>query len=197
MTLMTLMNLTTAQLFTDGRTQNGYLDQPVSDDTLRALYDLVKFGPTAANTSPARFKFVRTAEAKAQLLACVSPGNVAKIQQAPVTVIVGMDLAFYEHLPRLFPHVDARPWFAGKPAVIQESAFRNSSLQGGYRSIAARALGLDCGPMSGFDPAKVDAAFWAGTEVKTNFICTLGHGDPSKVFARNPRLDFDEACALV
>ncbi|MDO9283273.1 MAG: malonic semialdehyde reductase [Aquabacterium sp.] len=194
---MTLTNLTTAQLFTEARTQNGYLDQPVADDTLRALYDLVKFGPTAANTCPARFKFVRTAEAKARLLACVSPGNVAKIEQAPVTVIVGMDLAFYELLPKLFPHVDARPWFAGKPAVIQESAFRNSSLQGGYLIIAARALGLDCGPMSGFDPAKVDAAFWAGTEVKTNFLCTLGHGDPAKVFARSPRLDFDEACALV
>lgn len=194
---MTLTNLTTAQLFTEARTQNGYLDQPVADDTLRALYDLVKFGPTAANTCPARFKFVRTAEAKARLLACVSPGNVAKIEQAPVTVIVGMDLAFYELLPKLFPHVDARPWFAGKPAVIQESAFRNSSLQGGYLIIAARALGLDCGPMSGFDPAKVDAAFWAGTEVKTNFLCTLGHGDPAKVFARSPRLGFDEACALV
>lgn len=194
---MTLTNLTTAQLFTEARTQNGYLDQPVADDTLRALYDLVKFGPTAANTCPARFKFVRTAEAKARLLACVSPGNVAKIEQAPVTVIIGMDLAFYELLPKLFPHVDARPWFAGKPAVIQESAFRNSSLQGGYLIIAARALGLDCGPMSGFDPAKVDAAFWAGTEVKTNFLCTLGHGDPAKVFARSPRLGFDEACALV
>ena len=139
----------------------------------------------------------RIEAAEARLLACVSPGNVAKIGQAPVTVIIGMDLAFYELLPKLFPHVDARPWFAGKPAVIQESAFRNSSLQGGYLIIAARALGLDCGPMSGFDAAKVDAAFWSGTEVKTNFICTLGHGDPAKVLARSPRLDFDEACALV
>ena len=191
------MPLTTAQLFTEARTQNGYLDTPVSDAQLRELYDLVKFGPTAANTSPARFQFVRSAQAKARLLACVSPGNVAKITQAPVTVIIGMDLLFHDKLPKLFPHVDARPWFAGKDAVILESALRNSSLQGGYLILAARALGLDCGPMSGFDAAKVDAEFWAGTPVKTNFICTLGQGDPSKVFARNPRLDFDEACSLV
>jgi 3-hydroxypropanoate dehydrogenase len=170
---------------------------PVSDETLRALYDLLKFGPTAANSSPARFQFVRSVEAKTRLLACVSPGNVAKIEQAPVTVIVGMDLEFHEQLPKLFPHADARAWFAGKPAAIQESAFRNSSLQGGYLIIAARALGLDCGPMSGFDATKLDAAFWAGTPVKTNFICTLGQGDPSKLFARSPRLSFDEACQLV
>ena len=191
------MPLTTAQLFTDARTQNGYLDTPVPDAKLRELYDLLKFGPTAANTSPARFQFVRSAEAKVRLLACVSPANVAKITQAPVTVIIGMDLLFHDKLPKLFPHVDARPWFAGKDAVIQESAMRNSSLQGGYLIIAARALGLDCGPMSGFDAARLDAAFWAGTAVKTNFICTLGQGDASKVFARNPRLDFDEACSLV
>lgn len=191
------MTLTTAQLFTDARTQNGYLDQPVSDEQLHALYELLKFGPTAANSCPARFQFVRSAEAKARLLACVSPGNVAKITQAPVTVIVGMDLEFFEKLPQLFPHADARAWFAGKPAAIQETAFRNSSLQGGYLIIAARALGLDCGPMSGFDAAKLDAAFWSGTAVKTNFICTLGHGDASKLFARSPRLSFDEACTLV
>ncbi len=191
------MTLTTAQLFTNARTQNGYLDRPVSDAQLRELYELVKFGPTAANTCPARFQFVRSAEAKARLLACVSPGNVAKITEAPVTVIIGMDLLFHDKLPRLFPHVDARPWFAGKDAVILESAMRNSSLQGGYLILAARALGLDCGPMSGFDAARLDAAFWAGTAVKTNFICTLGHGDASKVLARNPRLDFEEACSLV
>jgi 3-hydroxypropanoate dehydrogenase len=190
------MSLTTAQLFTEARTQNGYLDHPVSDAQLRALYDLLKFGPTAANSCPARFVFVRSPEAKARLLECVSPGNVAKIQQAPVTVIVGMDLAFHDKLPQLFPHVDARAWFAGKDALIQESAFRNSSLQGGYMIIAARALGLDCGPMSGFDKAKLDAAFFAGTAAKSNFICTLGRGDPSKVFERNPRLSFEEACTL-
>ena len=194
---MTLTTLTTAQLFTDARTQNGYLDTPVPDAQLRELYELVKFGPTAANTSPARLQFVRSAAAKARLLACVSAGNVAKITQAPVTVIIGMDLLFHDKLAKLFPHVDARPWFAGKDAVILESALRNSSLQGGYLILAARALGLDCGPMSGFDAAKLDAEFWSGTPVKTNFICTLGQGDPSKVFARNPRLDFDEACSLV
>ncbi len=191
------MPQTLAKLFTDARTQNGYLPQPVADATLHALYEVLKFGPTAANSCPARFTFVRTAEAKTRLLACVSPGNVAKIEQAPVTVIVGMDLAFHEQLPKLFPHVDARSWFAGKDAMIHESAFRNSSLQGAYMIIAARALGLDCGPMSGFDKAKMDAAFWAGTPVTTNFICTLGHGDPAKVMPRLPRLGFDEACALV
>lgn len=191
------MSLTTAQLFTEARTQNGYLPTPVADATLRQLYELVKYGPTAANSCPARFAFVRSAEAKARLLEAVSPGNVEKIRQAPVTVVVGMDLEFHERLPKLFPHADARSWFAGKDAAIRESAFRNSSLQGGYLIIAARALGLDCGPMSGFDAAKVDAAFWAGTRVTTNFICTLGHGDPAKLFPRNPRLDFDEACTLV
>lgn len=191
------MPQTLAKLFTEARTQNGYLPQPVADATLHALYEVLKFGPTAANSCPARFCFVRSAEAKSRLLACVSPGNVAKIEQAPVTVIVGMDLAFHDRLPKLFPHVDARAWFAGKDAAIHESAFRNSSLQGAYMIIAARSLGLDCGPMSGFDKAKMDAAFWAGTPVRTNFICTLGHGDPSKVLPRLPRLDFDEACALV
>ncbi len=190
------MTLSTAQLFTDARTQNGYLDRPVSDDTLRELYDLLKWGPTAANSCPARLIFVRSAEAKARLVACLSPGNVAKVQQAPVTVIVGMDLEFHHRLPQLFPHVDARAWFEGKPALIQDSAMRNSSLQGGYLILAARALGLDCGPMSGFDAAKVDAAFWAGTAVRSNFVCTLGHGDPSKVLPRSPRLSFDQACSL-
>lgn len=191
------MLTSTEQLFTAARTQNGYLDRPVSDDTLRELYELVKWGPTAANSTPARLAFVRSAEAKARLLACMSPGNVAKVTQAPVTVVVGMDLEFHHHLPRLFPHVDARAWFEGKPEAIQASAFRNSSLQGGYLILAARALGLDCGPMSGFDAARVDAAFWSGTAVRTNFVCTLGHGDPSKVLARHPRLSFDEACRLL
>ena len=191
------MSLTTAQLFTDARTQNGYLDQPVADALLHELYELVKFGPTAANGSPARFQFVRSAPARARLVDCVSPSNAAKVGQAPVTVIVGMDLAFHEQLPKLFPHADARAWFAGNDALIAEAAMRNSSLQGGYLILAARALGLDCGPMSGFDAAKVNAAFWSGTAVKTNFLCTLGHGDPAKIFPRSPRLAFDEACSLV
>jgi 3-hydroxypropanoate dehydrogenase len=188
------MNVTTEQLFTEARTQNGYLDAPLPDERLHQLYDLLKWGPTAANSSPARFVFVRSAEAKARLLGCVSPGNVEKVRQAPVTAIVGMDLEFHEKLPALFPHADARSWFAGKPEAIRTSAFRNSSLQGAYLIIAARALGLDCGPMSGFDTAAVDAAFWAGTSVTTNFICTLGAGDPAKVFPRNPRLAFEDAC---
>lgn len=191
------MNVTTEQLFTEARTQNGYLPEPVSDDTLRQLYDLLKWGPTSANASPARFVFVRSAEQKAKLAECVNPGNQPKVAQAPVTVIIGMDLEFHEKLPQLFPHADAKSWFVGKPAFIESTAFRNSSLQGAYLILAARALGLGTGPMSGFDAAKVDAAFWAGTSVKTNFICTLGHGDPAKIFPRSPRLAFDEACQLV
>ena len=190
------MNLTTEQLFTAARTQNGYLDRPLPDATLRELYDLLKWGPTAANSCPARFVFVRSAEARERLLACMSPGNQQKVREAPVTVIVGMDLAFHEQLPKLFPHTDARSWFAGKPELIASSAMRNSSLQGGYMILAARALGLDCGPMSGFDADQVDAAFWAGSAVRTNFVCTLGTGDPAKVMARSPRLSFDEACRL-
>ncbi len=190
------MNVSTGQLFTDARTQNGYRNVPVPDDTLRQLYELMKWGPTSANCSPARLVFVRSAAAKDKLLACVSAGNVAKVREAPVTVIVGMDMAFHERLPKLFPHADARSWFAGDAAKIADTAFRNSSLQGGYLILAARALGLDCGPMSGFNAARVDAAFWAGSTVKTNFICALGHGEPAKLFARSPRLDFDEACRL-
>jgi 3-hydroxypropanoate dehydrogenase len=190
------MQTSTEQLFTQARTQNGYLDQPVSDATLRELYDLLKWGPTSANCSPARFVFVRTPEHKERLAQCVSAGNAGKVRQAPVTAIIGMDMAFYEQLPKLFPHTDARAWFAGKPELITATALRNSSLQGAYLILAARALGLGAGPMSGFDAAKVDAAFWSGTTVKTNFICGIGHGDPGKVLQRNPRLAFDEACRL-
>jgi 3-hydroxypropanoate dehydrogenase len=190
------MITSTEQLFTEARTQNGYRPEAVSDDTLRQLYALMKWGPTAANSCPARLIFVRSAAAKDKLLGCVSPGNVGKVREAPVTVIVGMDIDFHDKLPKLFPHVDARAWFANDVAKRAESALRNSSLQGGYLILAARALGLDCGPMSGFDAARIDAAFWAGSSVKTNFICSLGHGDPSKVFQRNPRLDFEEACQL-
>ncbi len=191
------MNVTTEQLFTEAHTQAGFLPTPVPDDTLRAIYELMKWGPTSANCSPARILFVRTPEAKARLIPCMDAGsNQRKVQEAPVTALIGMDMAFHEQLPRLFPHTDARSWFAGKPQKIQETAFRNSSLQGGYFIVAARAVGLDCGPMSGFDAARVDAEFWAGTEVKTNFVCTLGHGDASRVKPRNPRLSFDEACRL-
>lgn len=190
------MNVTTEQLFTEARTQNGYLDTPVPDETLLQLYELLKWGPTSANSSPARFVFVRSAAAKAQLLDCMNPGNQQKVREAPVTVLIGMDMAFFDKLPQLFPHTDARSWFTGNTALIESTAFRNSSLQGAYLMLAARALGLDCGPMSGFDAARMDATFWAGTAVRSNFVCTLGHGNPAKVFPRNPRLPFDEACRL-
>jgi len=190
------MNVTTEQLFTEARTQNGFTDQPVAEAHLHQLYDLMKWGPTSANCSPARIVFVTSPAAKDKLLACMSPGNVDKTKSAPVVAIIGMDMAFYDKLPYLFPHADAKSWFVGKKEFADTTAFRNSSLQGGYFILAARTVGLDCGPMSGFDNAKVDAAFWAGTEVKTNFICNLGHGDPSKLFSRSPRLTFEEACRI-
>jgi len=184
-------------LFNNARTHNGWQDKPVTDAQLHQLYDLVKWGPTSANCSPARIVFVRSAEEKEKLVACVSPGNADKTRAAPVTAIIGMDMAFYDKLPQLFPHADARSWFAGNQPVIDATAFRNSSLQGGYFILAARALGLDCGPMSGFDADKLNAAFFTGTSVKVNFICSLGYGDPSKLFGRSPRLSFDEACKIV
>ena len=191
------MNVSTEQLFTDARTQNAYLPTPVPDSLLQQLYDLLKWGPTSANCSPARFAFVRSDEGRARLAACMAPGNAPKVMAAPVTVIIGMDMAFYDKLPQLFPHTDARAWFVGKPDLIDATALRNSSLQGGYLIMAARALGLGCGPMSGFDAARVDAEFWAGTSVRSNFVCTLGHGDASQVHPRNSRLAFEEACRLV
>ena len=190
------MNITTEQLFDHARTHNGFKAEPIPVATLHRLYDLLKWGPTSANCSPARFIFVTSPEGKDKLLPAMSAGNQDKTRQAPVTVIVGMDMAFYDKLPQLFPHADAKPWFAGNQPMIDATAFRNSSLQGGYLILAARALGLDCGPMSGFDAAKVDAAFWAGTTVRTNFIVNLGHGDASKLFGRSPRLTFDEACRI-
>jgi 3-hydroxypropanoate dehydrogenase len=191
------LTVSTAQLFTEARTAIGYKPDPVPDTLLHELYELMKWAPTSANSSPARIAFVRTPEGKARLEACMNPGsNRQKVREAPVTAVVGMDMAFYERLPQLFPHADARAWFVGKPAHIEATAFRNSSLQGAYLMMAARALGLDCGPMSGFDAAAMDAAFWAGTTVRTNFVCALGYGDAARLFARGPRLSFDEACTL-
>jgi 3-hydroxypropanoate dehydrogenase len=191
------LTVSTAQLFTEARTAIGYRPDPVPDELLSELYELMKWAPTSANSSPARIAFVRTPEGKARLEACMNPGsNRQKVREAPVTAVVGMDMTFYERLPQLFPHADARAWFVGKPAHIEATAFRNSSLQGGYLMMAARALGLDCGPMSGFDAAALDAAFWADTPVRTNFVCALGYGDASRLFARGPRLNFDEACTL-
>ena len=186
------------QVFRNARTQNGFTDQPVTDSELRAVYDLAKWGPTSMNTQPARFQFLRSAEAKARLVPCMSPGNQPKTSAAPVVVVIGYDIEFYEHLVTNFAHnPNARGVFAGNDALIQGTAFRNSTLQGGYFMVAARMLGLDCGPMSGFDAAKVDAEFWSGTKVKTNFICNLGHGDPSKIMARLPRFDFDTICKML
>jgi 3-hydroxypropanoate dehydrogenase len=185
-------------IFRKARTHNAWLDKPVEDALLRQVYDLAKMGPTSANMSPMRIVFVKSLAAKQRLKPALDAGNVDKTMAAPVTAVIGMDIRFYEKLPKLFPHADARAWFKDLPAnVLEYIALRNSSLQGGYFMLAARALGLDCGPMSGFDNAKVDEAFFAGTTVKSNFLCNLGHGDASKLFPRSPRLDFEEACKVV
>lgn len=185
------------QLFRSARTHNVWLDTPVTDEQLHQLYELLKWGPTSANCSPMRVVFVKSAEAKEKLRPAMSAGNLAKTMKAPVTAIVGTDHAFYERLPELFPHTDARSWFVGNQALIDTTAFRNATLQGAYLIMAARAVGLDCGPMSGFDNAKVDAAFFAGTTVKSNFLVSLGHGDASALFPRSPRLPFDQACRIL
>jgi 3-hydroxypropanoate dehydrogenase len=186
------------QLFLDARTHNGWLDEPVPDSVLREIYDIAKFGPTSMNTQPMRLLFLRTAAAKERLRPHLAPANVDKTMAAPVTAIVGHDLAFHEHLLRLFPHhPDAKGVFEGKLPLIEMTAFRNGSLQGAYPIIAARSLGLDCGPMSGFDNAGVDDEFFAGSQVKPNFLCNLGYGDHSKIFARLPRFDFASVCTLL
>jgi 3-hydroxypropanoate dehydrogenase len=184
-------------IFTKARTHSAWLSEPVSDELLAQIYDLMKWGPTSANSSPARIAFVKSKEAKERLLSCLAPGNVDKTKAAPVTAIIAQDMEFYEKLPKLFPYADARSWFAGNTPFIESTAFRNSSLQGAYFIIAARSLGLDCGPMSGFDNAKVDAAFFQGTSWKSNFICNVGYGDPSVLHPRSPRLDFNEACKVL
>jgi 3-hydroxypropanoate dehydrogenase len=193
-------------LFRSARTYGAWLDRPVSDDILRKLYDLMKWGPTSANSCPARILFVRTPEAKERLRPALAPGNLEKTMKAPVTAIVGYDLKFYEKLPRLFAHTPAiYNMFANSREIAEITAFRNGSLQGGYFILAARAVGLDCGPMSGFDNAKVDneffpnggTEFFPGGDVKSNFLCNLGYGDPSKLLPRNPRLEFEEACKLL
>ncbi len=180
------------QLFRTARTYNGYLDRPVSEDQLNAIWELMKMGPTSANCLPARLVWCVSDEAKEKLAACAMPANGDKIRKAPVSVVIGMDMKFYEQLPELFPHTDARSWFAGNEALASATAFRNSSLQGAYFILAARALGLDTGPMSGFSPDAVDAAFFADTpDIKTNFISTLGYGDPASIFERSPRPGFE------
>ena len=207
-----LSNEALDQLFREARTYSAWLDQPVSDDTLRQLYDVMKWAPTSANGNPARIAFVRSPEAKQRLLPALAPGNVDKTMAAPVTAIIAYDLKFYEKLPRLFPHAKGmRDLFARSPDLIESTARRNSSLQGAYLILAARALGLDCGPMSGFDNAKVDEAFFSAGKpcegcnqeffpegsVKSNFLCNLGYGDPAKLHPRGPRLTFEEACSIL
>jgi 3-hydroxypropanoate dehydrogenase len=184
-------------LFREAHTHNKWTDQPVTDDELRTLFDLLKMGPTSANTSPARFVFVRTQYGKEKLRPALSTGNTDKTMAAPVTVIVAYDPKFYDHLPRLFPHTDAKSWFTDNPGLAEETAFRNGTLQGAYLIIAARALGLDCGPMSGFDRAKVDEAFLSDRGWKSNFLVNIGHGDAEGVRPRSPRFGFDEACVLM
>jgi 3-hydroxypropanoate dehydrogenase len=200
------------QLFREARTHNAWQNKPVTDDLLKQLYDLMKWGPTSANASPARFVFLRSSESRERLRPLLAPGNVEKTMTAPVTVIVAYDLLFFEKLPRLFPHAPAmRDLFAENPQLVEATARRNSSLQGAYMIIAARSLGLDCGPMSGFDNAMLDEEFFgAGKEcegceqeffpaghVRSNFLCNIGYGDPSKIFPRSPRLSFDEACSVI
>jgi 3-hydroxypropanoate dehydrogenase len=200
------------QIFREARTYNGWQDKPVTDDLLNQVYDLMKWGPTSANGSPARLIFLRSQESKERLRPLLAPGNVEKTMTAPVTAIIAYDLLFFHKLPKLFPHAPGmRDLFAQNPQLVEETAKRNSSLQGAYLIIAARALGLDCGPMSGFDNARLDEEFFgAGKEcegceqeffpsghVKSNFLCNLGYGDPSTLFPRSPRLTFDEACSLL
>jgi 3-hydroxypropanoate dehydrogenase len=186
-----------ATLFTEARSQNAWTREPIPDDLLRQIYDLARMGPTSANCSPGRFVFVRTPEARRRLEPALSKNNLEKTMSAPVTVIAAWDKEFYNKLPQLFPHVDARGWFTGTPEMTHETAFRNATLQAAYLLLAARALGLDAGPMSGFDKAKVDAEFFAGTTWTANLLINIGYGDPSKVFGRLPRLDFSEACKLL
>ena len=188
----------TERLFTHARTPQYWLDTPVDDAQLHQLYEWAKWGPTSMNTQPMRLIFVKSESERQRLSECVSPGNVEKVQKAPVVVIVGQDMAFADHLPTVFPHnPNARSFFDGKPDMIASTAIRNSSLQGGYLILAARLMGLDCGPLSGFNPTAVDAQFWAGTSVRSNFLYCLGHGDPARQSPRNPRHAFETACRIV
>jgi len=184
-------------IFREARTRNGWEERDVSKTLIQAVYDLMKWGPTSANCSPARFVFLASDEAKARLKPHLLEGNVEKTMDAPCCVIIAHDLEFYEKLPELFPHTDAKSWFAGNDDLIRETAFRNGTLQGAYFMIAARALGLDCGPMSGFDQDGVNKEFFADTNYKANFLCNIGYGTDKDLFPRSPRLSFDEACQIL
>jgi len=184
-------------IFRAARTRNGWEDRPVSETLMQAVYDLMKWGPTSANCSPARFVFVASRAAKERLKPHLLGSNADKTMAAPACVIIGHDMEFYERLPELFPHTDAKSWFVGNDDLIRETAFRNGSLQGAYFMIAARAIGLDCGPMSGFDQDGVNKEFFAGTTCKANFLCNIGYGTDENLFERSPRLPFDEACRII
>ena len=197
MTTLTQTVTTLDQLFLEARTQNRWLDKPVDEAVLREIYQLTKFAPTSANSQPLRVVFVTSADAKARLKPALAPQNIEKTMTAPVTAIIAHDLEFYEQLPKLLPHVDARSWFAHRPAEqIERAAFQGSSMQGAHLILAARALGLDAGPIGGFDNAKVDAEFFPDSKWRSNFLVNLGYGDPAGLFPRSPRLDFDEACRI-
>ena len=191
---MTVDDASLDTIFRSARTVRKWTGRPVAEATLRAVYDLLKLGPTSGNCSPARIVFVASKAGKELLRPCLIPSNVEKTMAAPVTAVIGHDLEFYDELPRLYPFEDARSWFVGNQPLIEATAFRNGTLQGAYLIIACRALGLDCGPMSGFDNAKVDEAFFAGTSVRSNFLCNIGYGDRTGLAPRSPRLDFEEAC---
>lgn len=193
----TLTDAALDQLFRTARSHNGFTTESIGDEQLHALHELMKWGPTGANSCPLRVVFIRSAEAKEKLKPAMAPGNVDKMMSAPVVALLGRDMEFYEHLPRLFPHTDARSWFAGKADAIEESARLNSTLQAAYLIVAARALGLDCGPMSGFTPAVADAAFFSGTPIRSFMIVSLGKGDPARLFPRSPRFDFSDVCSII
>ena len=181
-----------SQLFLDARTHNGWQDRPVPDELLREAFEIAKMGPTSANSSPLRIVFVRSPEAKQRLKPALIPGNVDKTMAAPVTAILAYDLHFYDHLPMLFPHADARSWFIGNEVLATDTAYKNGTLQAAYFILALRAVGLDTGPMTGFDPATVDAAFFAGQTIRSNILVNIGYGDPDKLFPRSPRFSFEQ-----
>ncbi len=197
MTASALTEQVTQQLFTEARTHTAWQGRPVSDEILQQVYDLAKFGPTSANSNPLRIVFIKSKEAKEHLKPCLSEGNIEKTMAAPVTALFAMDMEFYEHLPKLFPQADARSWFVGNDRMIADGAFRDSTLQAAYFIIAARALGLDCGPMGGFDRQKADEAFLKDTTYKSNFLCNLGYGVKEKLHPRNPRFNFEDVCQIV
>lgn len=191
-------NAALATLFTEARSQNGWRPEPVSDDELRSAYDIAKWGPTSMNTQPMRLVFLRSASEKERLRPALSPTNVEKVMTAPVAAIIAFDIEFHAKLPIVFPHnPNAQAYFTGNPVIVEPTAFRNGSLQAAYYMLALRAIGLDVGPMSGFDPAKVDAEFFGGSTWRSNLICGIGHGDPAKVFTRSPRLEFDEVARIL